>query len=369
VETKAAVVREKDRLTIEAVQIDPPKEGEVLVRIQAAGVCHSDLHTLRGELRTTPPLVLGHEGAGIVEKVGPGVENVKPGDRIVINWLPSCDSCPQCLRGNYTLCEKLFETTFKGTLRDGTSRLQTRDGMKLKQYLSASTMAEYTVIDQASAVIIPDDVPFEVAAVVGCAVATGVGSVINTARTGPGSSAAVIGCGGVGLSMVMGCRLAGAHPIIAVDVKESKLAFARELGASDVVDASKIDAVERLREMTGGGPDYVFDSVGGAATIRQALEAARRGGTAVVAGLHSALGEARITPGTLVLQNKSLLGSFAGSTCPRRDLPMLLELFRAGRLPVDRLITRSYRLEQLDEAFADMEAGTIARSVITFEEA
>jgi len=230
----AAVVRERGKLTIETVELDGPKEGEVLVRLRAAGVCHSDLHTLRGELRTQPPLVLGHEGAGIVEEVGSGVTQVKAGDRVMVNWLPACGSCPQCLRGNHTLCERLAESTFKGGLRDGTSRMRTADGVVLKQYLGAATMSERTVIQEAGAVPIRDDVPFEVAAVTGCAVATGVGAVINTAKVSAGSSAAVIGCGGVGLSMIMGCRLAGCHPIVAVDVKAKKLELARSFGATDV---------------------------------------------------------------------------------------------------------------------------------------
>lgn len=366
---KAAVTREIDQLTIEEIDIDPPKAGEVLVRMRAAGVCHSDLHTYRGELRATPPLVLGHEGAGVVEAVGAGVTRVKPGDPILINWIPACETCPTCLKGHYNLCEQLPATTFKGVLADGTSRLKTFDDLPLKHYLSASTMSEYAVIDEAGAIPIPADVPFEVAAVIGCAVATGVGAVINTARAEAGSSTAVIGCGGIGLSMIMGCRLAGCHPIIAVDVMDSKLDFARRLGATDAINArEEEDVVATLRERTGSGPDYVFDSVGSAVTIPQALRAARPGGAAVIAGLHAAKAEVPIPPGVLILQNKRLLGSFVGSIKPRIDLPKLVELYRAGRLPVDDLITQRYALEDLPQAFADMEAGTVARGVIMFDQ-
>lgn len=364
--TQAAVVREPQKLTIEEIELDPPKAGEILVRVQAAGVCHSDLHTYRGELRVTPPLVLGHEGAGIVEEVGEAVSRVKPGDPILVNWLPACETCPTCLNGHFNLCERLPDTTFRGMMLDGTSRLKTLDGVQLKHYLSAATMSEYIVIGEAGAIPTPGDVPFEVAAIIGCAVATGVGAVVNTARVSAGSSAAVIGCGGVGLSMIQGCKLAGCHPIIAVDVLDSKLAFARQMGATETVNAREVDVTTALRELTYDGPDYVFDSVGSATTIPQALHAVRPGGTAVIAGLHAAKIDVPISPARLVFQNKRLLGSFAGSIRPRVDLPRLVELYRAGKLQLDDLITRRYSLEELPQAFADMEAGTVARGVITF---
>ncbi|HEX9076053.1 MAG TPA: alcohol dehydrogenase catalytic domain-containing protein, partial [Anaerolineae bacterium] len=226
--TRAAVVRETNKLTVETIELDHPKASEVLVRVHAAGVCHSDLHTLRGELRAAPPLVLGHEGAGVVEVVGKDVTRVKSGDNVLVNWLPADNTCHTCLSGHPNQCERLTSTTYKGFLTDGTSRLRTLDGMELKHYLSASTMSEYIVVDEASAIPFPPDVPFDVAAITGCAVATGVGAVIHTARVKAGSSAAVIGCGGVGLSAIQGCRLAGCYPIIAVDTLESKLEFARQ---------------------------------------------------------------------------------------------------------------------------------------------
>ena len=366
--TKAAVVREPKKLTIEEIEIDTPKAGEILVRTKAAGVCHSDLHTYLGELRTQPPLVLGHEGAGVVETVGEGVTTVKPGDRVLINWLPGCDTCFMCRNGQPNLCERLPGTTFQGALLDGTSRLRTLDGLGLKQYLSASTMADYMVVSEPSVIPFPDDVPFDVAAIIGCAVMTGVGAVMNTAKAEAGSSAAVIGCGGIGLSAIQGCKLVGCNPIIAVDVKASKLEFARRLGATHTVNAAEVDAVEALRELTPhNGPDYVFDSVGGAVTIPQALKAARPGGTAVIVGLHAALADVPIPAGVLVLQNKRLLGSFVGSARPQLDLPKLVELYRSGKLQLDELITKRYNLEQLPEAFDDMEAGHVARGVIVFE--
>lgn len=361
---KAALAREVNQLTIEEIELDPPKSNEVLVRMRAAGVCHSDLHTYKGELRATPPLVLGHEGAGVVEAVGEAVTRVKPGDRILVNWLPACETCPTCLSGRYNLCEGLVNTTFKALLSDGTSRLRTLDGLTLKHFLSAATMAEYAVIQEASAIPFPEDVPFEVAAIIGCAVATGVGAVINTAQAKPGRAAAVIGCGGIGLSALQGCRLAGCQPIIAIDVMDSKLAFARSLGATETINAAQTDAVEALRELTHGGPEYIFDSVGSTTTIPQALKAIRPGGTAVIVGLHAAKVDAPISPAVLVLQNKRLLGSFVGSIRPRLDLPMLVELYRSGRLQLDELITKRYPLDDLPLAFEDMEAGHVARGVL-----
>ena len=363
---QAAVVREIGKLTIEQVELDPPQADEILVRVRAAGVCHSDLHTYRGELRAVPPLVLGHEGAGIVEEAGSNVTQVRPGDRVLVNWLPACKTCPTCLSGRYNLCERLPGTTFQALLPDGTCRLRTLDGMVLKHYLSSATMSEYIVIHQAGAIPFPDDVPFEVAAIIGCAVATGVGAVINTARARAGLPAAVIGCGGVGLSAIQGCRLAGCHPIIAVDVMDSKLEFARQMGASHTVNSRETDVTQALRALARGGPEYVFDSVGSGATIPQALQAVRPGGTVVVMGLHAAKTEVPISPGTLVMQNKRLLGSFVGSIRPHLDLPMLVELYRADKLDLDALITKRYPLEDLPQAFQDMEAGKIARGVVVF---
>lgn len=364
---QAAVVLEPGQLSIDTVYLGQPKAGEVLVKIHAAGVCHSDLHTLRGELRLKPPLVLGHEGAGVVEAIGPGVSKVKPGDHILVNWLPACQNCPACLRGQPNLCERLTTTTFAGTLLDGTSRITTLDGKPLKQHLSAATMAEYAVICEASAIPIPHDVPFEVAAIIGCAVLTGVGAVTNTARATVGSSVAVIGCGGVGLSMIMGCHLAGCFPIVAIDVNDNKFELARQLGATETVNSRQTDTVEALRALTRIGPDYVFDSVGAAATVRQALLAVRPGGSAVIAGLHAAGTDVPLPASSLVLQNKSLLGSWYGSSQPLIDLPKLVNLYRAGRLAVDQLITRRYPLEELHVAFKDMEEGNLARGVLVFD--
>ena len=365
-QVRAAVVREIDQLTIETVELAAPQANEVLVRIQAAGVCHSDLHTYKGELRTVPPVVLGHEGAGIVAAVGPGVTDLAPGDHVLVNWLPSCLHCPTCLAGRPTLCERFPATTFQSLMPDGTSRIRTLDGLVLKPYLSSATMADHAVIHRDGIVPVPAGVPFDVAAVIGCAVLTGIGAVLNTAQVEPGASAAVIGCGGVGLSAIQGCKLAGCSPIIAVDVIESKLAFARELGATHTINAATTDPVRAAREVTRLGPDYAFDSVGATATINQALQMVRPGGTATVMGLHGTKVEAAISPAVLILANKRLLGCFAGSSRPLVDLPKLLDLYLAGRLDLDKLISKHYALDELPQAFDDMTSGAVARGVITF---
>ncbi|MBI5302319.1 MAG: Zn-dependent alcohol dehydrogenase [Chloroflexi bacterium] len=365
--TLAAVVRAYNQLAIETIELDPPQANELRVRVRAAGVCHSDLHTLRGELRAQPPLVLGHEGAGIVEQVGAKVTRFEPGDRVLVNWLPADGTCPACLRGQPNLCERLPKTILAGWLPDGTSRLKTLDGVQLKHYLGAATMAEFCVIDQASAIPFPDDVPFEIAAIIGCAVATGVGAVINTARVEPGSSAAVIGCGGVGLSAILGCQLAGCHPIFAVDVLETRLDFAKQLGATETLNPLQCDVPGTLQAFTRGGVDYVFDTVGSAVTIPQALQGARPGGAAVIVGMHAAKTDVPIPVGALVFQNRRLLGSFVGSIRPQVDLPRLVELYRARRLPLDALVTQRYALADVAQAFADMEAGAVARGVIVFD--
>ncbi len=364
---QAAVVRQINQLGIETVQLDPPGATEVLVRMRAAGVCHSDLHALRGELASTYPVVIGHEGAGMVEQVGANVTGVRPGDRVFVNWLPADGTCPACLRGQPNLCERLFRTTFAGKLPGGASRLRTGDNLELAHFLSAATMSEYIVIDQASAIPFPEDVPFEVAAITGCAVATGVGAVANTARLQPGNSAAVIGCGGVGLSILLGLNLAGAFPIVAIDIAESKLEMARQFGATETLNSLQGDVVKSLRRLLNGGPDYVFDSVGAPATIAQALQGVRNGGTAVIAGLHAARAQVSIPAGSLVMGGKSLLGSFAGSMRPQVDLPRLIALYRAGRLRSDRLVSRTYRLQELPQAFEDMEGGRVIRGIIVFD--
>jgi Zn-dependent alcohol dehydrogenase len=365
---RALVARAVNQMAVETVLLDAPRPYEVLVRMRAAGVCHSDLHTLQGQLRATPPLVLGHEGAGVVVAAGANVHHVKAGDPVLVNWVPACNECPTCRRGLPNLCERLPLTTFQALLPDGTTRLHTQDGIALKHFLSTATFAEFAVLDGASVLPIPPSVPFEVAAVIGCAVITGVGAVLNTAQARAGQSAAVIGCGGVGLSALLGCLLAGCHPVVAVDTTLAKLDFARSLGATHTLLAGPgVDVAAELKRIVPGGPDMVLDSVGASATIGQALDAARPGGSAVIMGLHGVRTPATINPGSLVYQNKRLLGSFFGQSRPQVDLPMLVELFRAGRLPVDRLITQRFTLDEAPAALAALDRGEVeGRAVILF---
>jgi S-(hydroxymethyl)glutathione dehydrogenase/alcohol dehydrogenase len=367
---RAAVAHEINRIAVEEVTLDPPQPGEVLVRMMAAGVCHSDLHTLQGEMRATPPIVLGHEGAGVIEAVGSAITHVRPGDRVLVNWIPACRECGPCSRGMPSQCSRLYATTYQALLPDGTTRLHAADGSPLKQYLSSATFAQFAVLDGSGVIPLPDDVPFEVAALIGCAVVTGAGAVFNTAQAKAGQSAAVIGCGGVGLSALLGCVHVGCTPLLAIDTHAEKLEYARTLGATHtllVEPGMKVPSA--VRKLLGRAPMYAFDSVGATSTIVDALDMVDVGGSAVVMGLHGVHKPAPINPVSLVYQNKRLLGSFFGEADPLVDLPALLELQRSGRLPVERLITDRYTLDQAPQALADLNAGRIrGRGVILFDD-
>ncbi len=365
---KAAILYEaKTPLKVEDVELEAPQRGEVLVRIAAAGVCHSDYHYMVGALSTPLPAVLGHEGAGVVEGVGEGVTVVQPGDHVVLLFRASCGRCEFCSRGRPALCGLTRTLRTAGRFPDGTSRLK-RNGREIKHFAGLSCFAERAVVLEQALVPIRKDVPLGVAALVGCAVMTGVGAVANTAKVEPGSSVLVVGAGGVGLSAVMGAHLAGASPILVADVKDSKLEMALDFGATHTIDVSRVDLVEATRELTAGeGVDYAFEAVGGGDTVAQALRAVRRGGTAVAIGLAPQGATAAVDPLELVFQEKTLKGSFYGSTRPYADMPRLLELYRAGRLPLDRLLTSRYRLDQINEAYEAMINGEVARSVIVFD--
>lgn len=364
---RAAVLHAfNEPLVIEEVQLDPPKAHEVLVKVAAAGVCHSDLHTSRGELRATPPIILGHEGAGIVEAIGPGVTRVKPGDHVIFCWTPPCGECAYCIAGRPTLCDGLDKTTYQGTLLDGTSRLHLGD-ITLHHYLGTSCFAEYVVIAESGAIPIPVEAPLDKASIVGCAVMTGLGAVTNTARVEPGSRVAIFGCGGVGLNAVQGAALAGCERIIAIDLVPAKLEMARTMGATHTVKAGEEQTLDQIRALTGGrGVDYAFDSVGLPSTIKEAIAATKKGGTIVIIGLGAMRREVSMTFGPLVTQEKRILGSFYGSSRPALDLPRLIDLYLAHKIKLDELVTQTYRLDQVNEAFADMEAGKLARGVILF---
>jgi NDMA-dependent alcohol dehydrogenase len=361
---RAAVLYQPgEALRVEEVELGAPRAGEVRVRVAAAGVCHSDYHYMRGDLVGKLPIVLGHEGAGVVEEVGPGVTSVRPGDHVVLLWRTSCGRCEFCSRGRPVLCQEGAAVRAGGHLPDGTSRLS-RDGEEIGHFLGVSCFAEQTVCHERSVLKLPEDVPLPVAAVAGCAVMTGVGAVVNTAAVEPGASVLVVGAGGVGLCAIMGAVLAGAARIVAADLNPSRLEMATSFGATDVVDASREDVVQAVRELTGGGVDYAFEVIGLPATVVQAVRALRAGGTAVAIGIAPVGSAAPVDLLDLVRQEKTLKGSIYGSTRPQSDFPRLFELYRRGRLPLDRLVTRRWPLEEINEAYEALIAGTEPRSVL-----
>lgn len=353
-------------LAVEDVDLEEPGVGEVLVRLEASGVCHSDWNVVTGATPNPLPAVLGHEGAGVVEAVGEGVTQVVEGDHVVLSWLPECGHCRFCLEGRPVLCENAFEAMFDGTLPGGALRLS-QNGAPLYHYSYLSTFAERCVVPEGCCVRVEPDVPFAVAALVGCGIMTGFGAAVNRARVEPGSSVAVFGAGGVGLSAVLGASFAGAARVIAVDPVPLKRELARELGATDVVDPAAADPVESIRELTDGrGADYALDTAGAPGLVALAYEAVRRGGTVVAVGIPPLDAEVRLPGPSLPREEKVVTGSFYGSCRPHVDMPRILGLYRAGRLPLDRLVSRTYPLDEVNEALAAMNAGEVARAVIAF---
>ncbi len=361
---RAALLYEANKpLEIKEVRQDPPKAGEVRVKTGVAGICASDHHVMTGNAVLPLPVVLGHEGAGTVIEVGEGVTRVKPGDRCILSFVSNCGHCRPCRTGNPQLCDTNMETGVKQF--DGTVRLHDGD-TDVHQMGKLGVFAESIVIPQQACSLIPDEVPFSVAALIGCCVTTGVGAVINSPAASPGMTVAVLGCGGVGLSVIQGARLFDSSRIIAVDIFDHKLEFAYKFGATDVLNAREVDAVEAIKEMTGGGVDMAFDSFGSATTIAQAVKAVGKGGTAVLIGL-AAVGEtAPIDMVDMVRQQKTLVGSYYGSASPHETFGKLVNFYLKGRLDIGSLITRSYAFEQINEGFAALASGEDGRGVIAF---
>jgi S-(hydroxymethyl)glutathione dehydrogenase/alcohol dehydrogenase len=360
---RAVVLREPGRVAVEEIELDPPHEDEVLVRVAAAGVCHSDVRLADGELgHGRWPIVLGHEGAGVVEAVGDAVTHVAPGDHVVFSLVPACGSCRACRSGHPNLCEPAGRCGAAGTLLDGTSRLHV-NGERLQHGLMTACFAEQAVVAARSAVKIPNELPLRQAALLGCAVVTGFGAVRNVARVRSGDSVCVIGCGGVGLQVVAAARLAGAAPIVAVDRSPEKLELARSRGATHVVDTRAGDAVAAVQEATGGGADHAFEVVGTPEAIRLAWDAIRPGGRAVVVGL-VARGVEVSVPGIEFLSDKSLLGTYYGSGDAARDLPALAELALAGELDLESVVTHTTGLDGVEEAFDRLRRGEGARTIV-----
>jgi S-(hydroxymethyl)glutathione dehydrogenase/alcohol dehydrogenase len=350
------------------VEIDRPHAGEIRIRLGASGVCHSDLSIQNGTLYGGPaPLVCGHEGAGVVEELGEGVTGLEPGDHIVVSWVPQCGQCFFCRRGQPNLCEAGTTATMAGSLLDGTTRLTSR-GAPLYQMAAAGTFSEYAIIPAISAVKIDREVDLRVAALIGCAVLTGTGAAMNTARVSKGDTAAVIGCGGVGLNVIQGARLAGADRVIAVDMVETKLALAKQFGATDTVNAAQGDPLAAVMDLTEQrGADITFEVIGLEATIQQAIAMARRGGQAILVGVPSLDVQVSVPAMIgLIVQEKTIKGCWYGSSDVRRDVPRLLDLYKEGELKLDELISREIWLDGINDAFEAMKSGEVARSVVVY---
>ena len=353
-------------LTIHEVELDPPQEGEVLVRIGAAGLCHSDLSVINGDRPRPTPMALGHEAAGTVEKLGPGVNTLLPGDHVVMTFMPSCGHCLPCAEGRPALCEPGAAANSAGTLLGGGIRLHGPQG-DLYHHLGCSAFARHAVVSCRSLVKVDPALPLEQAALFGCAVLTGVGAAINTAQIRAGQSAVVIGLGGVGLAALIGCVGTGVNPVVAVDLSDEKLHLARSLGATHTVNGADADAVEQVRAATGGGAHVAFEMAGSIRALDNAMAMTRRGGMTVTAGLPPPDARLPVNVVSLVGEERTLKGSYIGSCVPLRDIPRYIALYRAGRLPVDRLLSGTLRLEEINAGFDRLHRGEAVRQVILFE--
>jgi S-(hydroxymethyl)glutathione dehydrogenase/alcohol dehydrogenase len=360
---KAAVMRVVGApLAIEDIQIDAPGPREVVVRTVASGVCHSDLHVLEGALPNPLPTVLGHEPAGIVEAVGADVRHVVPGDHVIGCLSAFCGTCEYCVAGRPNLCEG--EATIRGP---GEPPRLAKDGEPIVQFVHLSAFAERMLVHENALVKIRRDVPLDRVALIGCGVTTGLGAVFNRARVPAGSTVAVIGCGGIGLSVVQGCRIAGAARIVAVDTMAWKLDLARRLGATDGVDATAGNPVPAVVEMTAGGVDYAFEAIGNPIAIRQAVRMTRKGGTIVMIGVVPAGKSVELPGADVVLREKTILGCMMGANRFRVDMPRYVELYRSGQLKLDEMISARLPLARVNEALDAMRVGSAARSVVVFE--
>lgn len=350
-------------LVTERLELAEPVGDQVRVRMRASGVCHSDLHTVNGDWPATGPLVLGHEGAGVVEAVGPGVLDVQPSDHVVLSWFAPCRRCAHCASGRAWACSNSKATSH--TLPDGSVPLRRSDGTPVAPYLGLGTFAEAVVVPESAAVRIPPDVPFAVAALIGCAVTTGVGAVVHTAGVRAGESGVVIGTGGVGQAIVLGLRLVGAHPVVAVDLSDDRLELARELGATHTIRGDDPDLRRRVKQLTGGA-DHAFEAIGNPATIELLPRLIGTGGNAVIVGMTAMGQRVGFDPFKLADQGKRILGCNYGSSVPAVDFPRLAALYGSGRLPLDRLIGATVGLEGTNRALSDLRRAVGLRTVIAF---
>jgi S-(hydroxymethyl)glutathione dehydrogenase / alcohol dehydrogenase len=369
-QTRAAVLHEaRTPLAVEILDLEPPRAGEVLVRVAAAGVCHSDVRLADGDLGDGRwPIVLGHEGAGIVEAVGAGVAHVAPGDRVAFCFVPPCRVCGACAAGRFHLCETAMAHAWAGTLLDGTMRLRLRDGRAVRHFNFVSCFAERCVVPAASAVPIPSALPLWQAALLGCAVVTGVGAVRNAARVGIGESVCVIGCGGIGQQIVAAAQMAGAGRIVAVDRDPAKLALARARGATDEVDAAREDPLARVLDLVPGGVDHALEAVGHPDTIRLAWDVLRPGATAIVVGIAPRGAEVRV-PALELLSEKGLRGSYYGSANATLEIARLAQLVADGRFEIGDTVSHLTDLDGIEEAFGRLRRGSGARTVAILDAA
>jgi len=363
---RAVICRELNRpVRVESIEVDSPARDEVMIKVAACGVCHSDYSATNGTIRVTPPVILGHEGAGVVVEVGAGVAHLAAGDHVLSFVCSMCGHCRYCLAGRPTLCLQSLKAG--AALPDGSLRTRDAHGHSLGIMAGCGVMSEYATLHVSNLIKIDPDVPLAPAALMSCAVVTGVGAVLTRARMEPGSIGVVFGIGGVGLNAVQGCLIAGARMIVAVDTSDEKLRIAREFGATHTVNAQReSNLVKAVRELTGGGADYSFECIGNGETVAQAYGVLARGGTAVVVGIAQPSQMTSIRTMTLPFEEKTLTGCYMGSARPAEDFPRLIRLHRAGQLKVDELITRTYAVEDAPQAFEDLLAGRNIRGVIRF---
>jgi alcohol dehydrogenase len=353
-------------LRIREVELAPPGDGEVLIRVRAAGLCHSDLSVISGDRPRPVPMALGHESAGEIVECGPGVHDLRPGDRVVLVFMPSCGGCLPCMEGRPALCEPGAASNGAGTLLSGQRRLSL-NGQALNHHMGVSCFAEHAVVSRRSCVKIEAseaELGHAQAALFGCAVLTGAGAVINTARVQAGTSVAVLGLGGVGFSALLAAVASGARELVAIDLSDAKLALARELGATVTVNAAAADAAEQVRALTRGGVDHAFEMAGAIAAMELAWRITRRGGSTISAGLPHPDKRFALPPVQLVAEERTLRGSYIGSAVPARDIPRYIDLYRRGKLPVDRLMGERLTLDDINAGFDRLASGSALRDVV-----
>jgi alcohol dehydrogenase len=352
-------------LRIAELELDPPGRNELLVRVAAAGLCHSDLSVINGDRPRPMPMALGHESAGVVEQLGEDVTDLAVGDHVVMVFMPSCGHCVPCAEGRPALCEPGAVANGAGTLLSGARRLHC-DGVTVNHHLGVSGFATHCVVSRRSVVKVDPELPLDEAALFGCAVLTGVGAVVNTGKMMPGQTAAVIGLGGVGLSSVLGAVVSGAEKVIAIDLADDKLGLARQLGATHTFNAREADVVEQVKEVTKGGVDFAFEMAGAVRAMETAFKITKRGGTTITAGLPPPTAALPLPLVQMVAEERSVKGSYIGTCVPTRDIPRYVGLYRAGKLPVDRLMSGKLSLDQINEGFDRLHEGKAVRQVIEF---